>query len=59
MSSNDKFQYPGHLQPVPDSGTSAAPAMPPPEAQGTPGLTQPLRRGHSRGFITDVLVELG
>jgi type IV pilus assembly protein PilB len=59
MSSNDKFQYPGHLQPVPDSGASAAPALPPPGAQGTPGLTQPLHRGHSRGFITDVLVELG
>ena len=59
MSSNDKFQYPSHLQPVPDSGTAAAPALPPPEAQGTPGLTQPLHRGHSRGFITDVLVELG
>ncbi|HEX5928221.1 MAG TPA: ATPase, T2SS/T4P/T4SS family [Solirubrobacterales bacterium] len=59
MSSNDRFQYPGHLQPVPDSGTSAAPAMPPPEEQGTPGVTPPLHRGHSRGFITDVLVELG
>ncbi len=58
MSSNDRFQYPGHLQPVPDSGTSAAPAMPTPEEQGTPGLTPPLHRGHSRGFITDVLVEL-
>ncbi len=59
MSSNDRFQYPSHLQPVPDSGTSAAPALPGPEAQGTPGLTPPLHRGHSRGFITDVLVELG
>ncbi len=59
MSSNDRFQYPGHLQPVPDSGTAAAPAMTPPQAQGTPGLTEPLHRGHSRGFITDVLVELG
>ena len=58
MSSNDNFQYPSHLQPVPDSGTSAAPALPPQE-QGTPGLTPPLHRGHSRGFITDVLVELG
>jgi type IV pilus assembly protein PilB len=58
MSSNDNFQYPSHLQPVPDSGTSAAPALPPQE-QGTPGLTAPLHRGHSRGFITDVLVELG
>jgi type IV pilus assembly protein PilB len=59
MSSNDRFQYPSHLQPVPDSGTSAAPTLPDPEAQGTPGLTPPLHRGHSRGFITDVLVELG
>ncbi len=59
MSSNDRFQYPGHLQPVPDSGTSAAPALPGPDEQGTPGLTPPLHRGHSRGFITDVLVELG
>jgi type IV pilus assembly protein PilB len=57
MTPNDKFQYPSHLQPVPDSGTSAAPALP--EEQGTPGLTPPLHRGHSRGFITDVLVELG
>jgi type IV pilus assembly protein PilB len=59
MSPNDSFQYPSHLQPVPDSGTSAAPALPGPEEQGTPGLTPPLHRGHSRGFITDVLVELG
>jgi type IV pilus assembly protein PilB len=59
MSSNDSFQYPSHLQPVPDSGGSAAPAMPTAEEQGTPGLTPPLHRGHSRGFITDVLVELG
>ncbi len=59
MSSNDRFQYPSHLQPVPDSGNSAAPALPGPEAQGTPGLTPPLHRGHSHGFITDVLIELG
>jgi type IV pilus assembly protein PilB len=59
MSPDDRFQYPSHLQPVPDSGTSAAPALPTPEEQGTPGLTPPLRHGHSRGFITDVLVELG
>jgi type IV pilus assembly protein PilB len=44
---------------VPDSGASAAPAAPGPEAEGPPGLTPPLHRGHSRGFITDVLVELG
>jgi type IV pilus assembly protein PilB len=58
MSSNDRTNFPSHLQPVPDSGTSAAPAMPS-TVQGTPGLTPPLHRGHSRGFITDVLVELG
>ncbi len=51
-------EYPTHLQPVPDHG-AAAPALPPAEEPGTPGLTPPLRRGHSRGFITDVLVELG
>jgi type IV pilus assembly protein PilB len=58
MSSNDRTQFPGHLRPVPDSGTSAAPALPGPEQAGTPGLTPPHHRGHSRGFITDVLVEL-
>ena len=51
--------YPSHLQPVPDLGGSAAPALQPTETAGTPGLTPPLQRGHSRGFITDVLVELG
>ena len=51
--------YPMHLRPVPDSGGSAAPALPGPEAGGTPGLTPPRHRGHSRGFVTDVLVELG
>jgi type IV pilus assembly protein PilB len=33
--------------------------MPGPGEGGTPGLTPPLHRGHSRGFITDVLIELG
>jgi type IV pilus assembly protein PilB len=47
-----------HLRPVPDSGGSAAPALEYEEI-GTPGLTPPLQRGHSRGFTTDVLVELG
>jgi type IV pilus assembly protein PilB len=59
MSADDGNQYPSHLRPVPDSGTSAAPAMPPPEQEGTPGLTPPRHRGHSRGYITDVLAELG
>jgi type IV pilus assembly protein PilB len=59
MSSSDGSQYPSHLRPVPDSGTSAAPALPGPDQGGTPGLSPPLQRGHSRGYITDVLVELG
>jgi type IV pilus assembly protein PilB len=50
--------HPNHLQAVPDSGSAAA-AVAPEEASGTPGLTPPLHQGHSRGFITDVLVELG
>ncbi|HEV2727658.1 MAG TPA: hypothetical protein VGV34_05140, partial [Solirubrobacterales bacterium] len=49
--------FPSHLRPVPDSGDSTAPQLDP--ATGTPGLTPPLSRGRSQGFITDVLVELG
>ncbi|MFN8163654.1 MAG: ATPase, T2SS/T4P/T4SS family [Solirubrobacterales bacterium] len=52
-------QRPNYLRPVPDSGGSAAPALAATEPGGTPGLTPPLHRGHSRGFITDVIVELG
>jgi type IV pilus assembly protein PilB len=55
MGSNE---YPGHLRPVPDSGDSTAPQLDP-EAGGTPGLTAPVSRGRSAGFITDVLIELG
>ncbi len=51
-------QRPDYLRPVPDSGGSAAPALPAQES-GTPGITPPLRRGHSQGFTTDVIVELG
>ncbi|MGN6253912.1 MAG: GspE/PulE family protein [Solirubrobacterales bacterium] len=54
----DYGEYPGHLRPVPDSGDSTAPALTP-EEQGTPGLTPPLQRGRSSGFITDVIVDLG
>ena len=54
----DRTQFPSHLRPVPESGGSAAPALPE-QGSGTPGLTPPLHRGHSRGFTTDVLVELG
>jgi type IV pilus assembly protein PilB len=55
MESRD---YPGHLRPVPDSGGSTAPALEP-DAGGTPGLTPPIARGRSSGFVTDVLVDLG
>jgi type IV pilus assembly protein PilB len=47
-----------HLRPVPDSGDSTAPALDP-TAGGTPGLTPPMVRGRSSGFVTDVLVDLG
>ncbi len=50
--------FPSHLRPVPDSGGSAARALEP-EAGGIPGLTPPLVRGRSSGFVTDVLVDLG
>jgi type IV pilus assembly protein PilB len=57
MGGDDSTQYPSHLRPVPDSGSAAAPVLEP-EQGGTPGLTPPLARGRSQGFITDVLVEL-
>jgi type IV pilus assembly protein PilB len=47
-----------HLRPVPDSGDSTAPVLEPQET-GAQGLTPPLTRGRSSGFVTDVLVELG
>jgi type IV pilus assembly protein PilB len=53
----DPRDFPSHLRPVPDSGGSAAPALEP--QSGTPGLTPPLARGHSSGFVTDALVDLG
>jgi type IV pilus assembly protein PilB len=55
MESRD---YPGHLRPVPESGDSTAPALDP-GAGGPPGLTPPVARGRSSGFVTDVLVDLG
>jgi type IV pilus assembly protein PilB len=54
----DGRDFASHLRPVPDSGGSAAPALPP-EPSGTPGLTPPVSRGRSAGFVTDVLVDLG
>ena len=55
MESGD---YPSHLRPVPNSGDSTAPILRPEEG-GTPGLTPPLHRGRSSGFVTDVIVDLG
>jgi type IV pilus assembly protein PilB len=54
----DSRDYPSHLRPVPESGDSTAPALDP-TASGTPGLTAPVARGRSSGFVTDVLVDLG
>jgi type IV pilus assembly protein PilB len=54
----DGRDFPSHLRPVPDSGDSTAPALPA-EQSGTPGLTPPVSRGRSSGFVTDVLVDLG
>ncbi len=54
----DSREFPSHLRPVPDSGDSTAPVLEP-EAGGTPGLTPPVARGRSSGFVTDVLVDLG
>jgi type IV pilus assembly protein PilB len=50
-------EYPSHLRPVPTSGDSTAPSLD--HHSGIPGLTPPLARGRSSGFVTDVLVDLG
>ncbi len=50
--------FPSHLRPVPDSGDSTAPSLDR-GRDGTPGLTPPVARGRSSGFVTDVLVDLG
>jgi type IV pilus assembly protein PilB len=54
----DERDFPSHLRPVPVSGDSTAPAYEP-QPSSTPGLTPPLTRGRSSGFVTDVIVELG
>ena len=54
----DGRDFPSHLRPVPDSGDSTAPALPP-QQSGPLGLTPPISRGRSSGFVTDVLVDLG
>jgi type IV pilus assembly protein PilB len=59
-------ELPEYLRPVPgaggDAGASAAQAAAPgaeEETGGTPGLIPPMSRGHTGGFITDAIVELG
>jgi type IV pilus assembly protein PilB len=54
----DSRDFPSHLRPVPDSGDSTAPVLQPEQA-GTPGLTPPMTRSRSSGFVTDVIVDLG
>src|SRR5689334_23259837 len=50
---------PPHLRPVPTPGSAAAAAEAQDAPEGTPGLTPPVRQGHSGLFTTDVIVELG
>jgi type IV pilus assembly protein PilB len=53
-------QRPGYLKPVPAGGSeAAAEAEAPTVPQETPGITPPVKRGHSGMFISDVIVELG
>ena len=58
-------ELPDYLRPLPGSGdgsgASAAQAAAPgaEEAGGTPGLIAPRSRGHTGGFLTDAIAELG
>ncbi len=51
--------YPDHLRPVPVYADVAEQPVAAEPVPGVPGLSAPLHRGHSRGLVTDVLVELG
>jgi type IV pilus assembly protein PilB len=50
--------FPAHLRAVPAANEATAHELETTES-GTPGLTPPLHRGRSSGFLTDVIVELG
>jgi len=50
---------PGYLKPVPAGGSAEAAATEIVQTQVTPGITPPVKRGHSGMFISDVIVELG
>ena len=58
-------EFPGYLKPVPDTDGDVAPSPSESDAvlnesdASPPGLTPPVARGRSSGFVTDVLVELG
>jgi type IV pilus assembly protein PilB len=55
---------PDYLRPLPGpedgpAGAAQAAASTEGAEEGTPGLIPPMHRGHSGGFITDAIVELG
>jgi type IV pilus assembly protein PilB len=58
-------ELPDYLRPLPGpgdaagAGAAAAPSDHPAEETGTPGLIKPVNRGHTGGFITDAIVQLG
>jgi type IV pilus assembly protein PilB len=54
----DTEKRPTYLKPVP-THAAVAEELETGGASAVPGLTPPLRRGHSGMFITDVIVELG
>jgi type IV pilus assembly protein PilB len=58
-------ELPDYLRPLPGpndaagASAAAAPSDHPAEETGTPGLIPPVNRGHTGGFITDAIVQLG
>ncbi len=58
-------ELPDYLRPLPgpndaaEAGAAAAPSEGPTEERGTQGLIPPVNRGHTGGFITDAIVQLG
>jgi type IV pilus assembly protein PilB len=58
-------ELPDYLRPLPGpndaaaAGAATAPSDHPEEQTGTPGLIPPVNRGHTGGFITDAILQLG
>jgi type IV pilus assembly protein PilB len=52
-------ELPEYLRPVPGPGEGSAAAQPEDRHQEDSGLISPTTRGHSRGFVTDAIVDLG